>query len=496
MVERALLIYLVNASMNLSTAPKPTATDSDFGPRYQPSNNDTTSSTNSPVVSSSPKFSDIVSRVGNRGTVRKLAFVLANDLCNQLCCEQVAVAMISSGRSRVVAISGSPQFKTGSPGAVAIAQAMDECLDQNEAICFPPSVDSATFPIHRTWSQATGGSNVYSVPLRSTEETVAVASLRRGVDSPFTDQDLDRIRKHVAPFGTLLAWIDRANRPLFNHVMSGLNEWRTRKRTLLHRLLAIAFVTLVAWCIFGSMTFCPMCESSVVASDLQHITTPYESKLERIHVQAGDKVSVGDALVDFETRPIMLELATIHAEIARTQVSARAAITAGDASTAALHQAHVKVLTTKKRSLERRIDSASMAAPAKGTIVQCDVDNRLGQVFAQGDPILQFAPDDGWTLLVYLPEDVASYVAPGDCGVFISAARPNERLTFEIEAINGSAEIIDQTNVVVAQARLRCDTAWMRTGMKGVARIRTRPMPPWWIAFHKVIDWARLRFLI
>ncbi len=496
MFERALLVDLVNASMISSTATKPTAHDSDFAPTSQPGSNDARPSTSAPGLNSYSPFSDLVGKVGKRGTVRKLAFILANDLCNQLGCEQVAVATTSSSRSRLIAISGSPQFKTGSPGAVAIAQAMDECLDQNEAIRFPPTAHTAIFPIHRAWSQSTGGSHVYSVPLRSADEIIAVASFRRSADTPFSDQDSERIDEIVAPYGTLFSWVERANRPVSSQAIAGLRNWVTRRRSPLRWLSTVALASMLAWCMFGSMTFRPMCESSVVASDLQHLTAPFESKLERIHVQAGDNVTVGDALVDFETRPLMLELATIHAEIARTQVSTRAAIASGDASTAALHQAHVKVLTTKKRSLERRIDNAGMTAPADGTIVQSDVDNRLGQVFAQGDPILQFAPDDGWTLLVYLPEDVASYVAPGDSGVFISAARPRERLVFEIEAINGSAEIVDQRNVVVAKARLQCNTAWMRTGMKGVARVKTRPMPPWWIAFHNVIDWARMRFLI
>ena len=92
------------------------------------------------------------------------------------------------------------------------------------------------------------------------------------------------------------------------------------------------------------------------------MTAPLESRLETVHVAAGDIVKTGDVLAEFDTRPLQLELETLRAETARTEVSARAAVQAGDVAAAALQKSHVQVLQTRQAALERqdreRSDSA------------------------------------------------------------------------------------------------------------------------------------------
>ena len=48
----------------------------------------------------------------------------------------------------------------------------------------------------------------------------------------------------------------------------------------------------------------------------------------------------------------------------------------------------------------------------------------------------------------------------------------------------------------VARAELGENPPWIRSGMRGVARIDTVPKPVYWVALHKLIDWTRLRFWI
>ena len=57
-------------------------------------------------------------------------------------------------------------------------------------------------------------------------------------------------------------------------------------------------------------------------------------------------------------------------------------------------------------------------------VIQSHVEKKLGQVFALGDPVLQFAPNDGWRLRIHVPEGAAIDVARLQQGTFASKARP------------------------------------------------------------------------
>ena len=119
---------------------------------------------------------------------------------------------------------------------------------------------------------------------------------------------------------------------------------------------------------------------------------------------------------------------------------------------------------------------------------------RLGQVFAQGDPILEFAPHGGWQLRVLVPESAATDVTPQQIGTFVAAARPSHGLPIQLRQLDGAAQVVEGRNVFVARAKVKSAPSWLRSGMRGVAKVKTVPKPIWWVTFHGVIDWTRLRF--
>jgi hypothetical protein len=433
-------------------------------------------------------------RVSKFRSARQFCYSLTNSLCNQSQCEQVSVGIVQERRILVLAVSGCAQLKSESPGVTDLRQSMEECLDHGGIIVFPAHSDATTFPIHRQWSLLSGGSHVCSIPLRDGEEIAAVISFRRHASHPFTDSELEELTSTIQPFGGLLALVDRANQPLSRHIMKSFSELARREYTRIQKIMAAVVSIGLVWLLFGTMTYRPLCDSTVVSAELRHMTAPFEAQLGSIQVRAGDEVQAGDVLVEFETHHMRLDLAAIRAEIARGEVDVRTAIEAGDVSTAASQNAHVRVLMARKLALEHRIESAQLRAPTDGMVVQSHFDKRLGQVFAQGESVLQFAPNNGWMLEIEVPEHIAILVKPGQGGWFASAACPNENVEFCIGQINGSAEIIDGKNVFLSRAQLQHNPRWMRSGMRGVARITTTKKPVWWILFHNVIDWTRLRF--
>lgn len=443
------------------------------------------------------RIAQLAPSFGRYASTREFAYGLTNRLCNELRCEQVGLGMVRLGLVRLAAISGCADFKNSSPGVREMSQAMEECYDHGELVVFPVTDSSrATFPIHRQWSVSAGGSNLYSIPLRAGDCCVGVVSLRRRASRPLREEELQRVLDELRPIGPVLQLVDCATRGLASHTAAAfqqsLQRWKRPRRVAMTVLLALAAL----WFCFGRITYQPLCEATVVSAQLRHITTPFEARLEEVCVRAGDRVKAGDLLVQFQTHALQLELDTVLAEIKKAEVDVRQAIDSGEIAAAALHQAEIEVLLARRANFSRRIEDASIRAPMDGMVVQSHVDKRLGQVFSQGQPVLEFAPHQGWELEVQVPESIATLITPAQSGHFVSAASSSDKVPFEISQVDGSAELIDNKNVFVARAQLEADPAWIRSGMRGVARITTSPEPVYWVALHKLIDWTRMHFWI
>lgn len=435
-------------------------------------------------------------RLGSSRSLRELGYELVNSLCNRFQCEQVGLGVVASQRVRMIAISGYAQFKLSSPGVVDMSQAMEECLDQGRTLMFPPESDELAFPIHQAWAIASGGARVCSLPLAARDTIVGVLCLRRPGSSPFQPDELETLRLAAPNYAVMLSLVERANRPMTRQLADSARSALLARRSLPQCLAALICIFALGWFLFGQITYRPLCDATVVPSGINQMNAPFEAKLEKVHVRAGDTVNCGDLLGEFDTGEIKSELETVRAEVAKAGISARAAVDAGDASTAAIHRAQARVLEARASALECRIRRAQIMAPADGMIVESSFDNRVGQVYQQGEQVLKFAPHEGWRLHIRVPEEAAVFVTSTQRGLFAPAARPHEAIGFVIEYVNGSAEVIDGENVFVANALLETAPTWARSGMKGIVHVDTIQRPVWWVACHKLIDWARLRFWI
>lgn len=437
-----------------------------------------------------------IHNLGECGSVREFACTIVNSLCNRLQCEQVGFGVERSQRMEVVAVSGMPRFKSNSPGIAVHRQVMEECLDADRVVSHQANSTDEVFPIHRQWSAETGGSSVMSIPLTSGDETTGVVSFRRPSSRPFSDEEITGITQMIQPYGSAVRLLQQAHTSLLKQVQRAIGATVTKNRTPLRLLTWAAMGVGLWWFVFGTTVYRPICETSVVAAELRHFSAPFDGKLDRVHVAAGELVTKDQLLAEFDVREQQLQLESVNAELAETKINQSEAQQAGDAGKAALHRAHGQILVARANALLERIERGRLVAPADGTVLQADLTRRIGQVFRQGEEILVFAPNAGWVLEIAVPDHVASHVTIGQSGQFSASARPSESLTFEVNQLDGSASVVDGTNVFIARAPLQSNPQWMRNGMKGFGRVETKRQPVWWVCCHTAIDWARSHFLL
>jgi biotin carboxyl carrier protein len=440
-------------------------------------------------------------KVAGHSSPREFAYSIVNVLANQCGAEQVAFGITSGQRIQLLAISGLADFKPSSPGVAMMTQAMEECLDFGSLIAcpMPAGMDIIPLPIHRRWSAEAGAASVCSVPLSDSEGVSAVISLRRTATKPFTKDELSSLTRTLQPYGHAVRMLDRATRPLQQQVKFAAKESLQKSFAAgsTGRLGLTGGILLIGlWLVFGSLTYRPICTARVIAENMVQMTAPANAKLLKAYVQPGQEVQAGQLLAEFDTTETTLQLQSLEREIASAEVEVRRSITARDTSSAALHKARVGVLMTQAAGLQERVERARLLAPENGTIVRADLEKRVGQMFAPGDMVLEFAPKGGWNLEIQVPDDIGTLVQSGQTGTFAAASYSSRSMPFEIQYVGGTAQVVDGHNVFIAQAPLAERPEWMKSGMEGTARISTVEKPVWWVLAHRVIDWCRLSFWI
>ena len=448
-----------------------------------------------------PSWETSVARIAGHRSPREFAFSLVNSLAVKLGAEQVGFGLLEASRMKVLALSGVASFKAGSPGVALIQQAMDECLDYRRLVIQQNGTvgpDGTHFAIHQRWSSETGNSNLCSVPLMDADGVVAVVSVRRSAGCPFTATEVTALLQTIKPYASAIRVLERATQSLSQQLKFAV---RTNLSALTgagwpRRCVTALACTAALWCIFGSVTYKPLCHARVMARNMVQMTSALDSRLLKVHVQAGDQVQAGQLLAEFDTADQVLRLVTLERDIASSEVDVRRAIEVRDAGGAALAKARVGVFRAQADAIKIKLDRARLVAPAAGLIVRADLNQRIGQTFRMGEVVIEFAPTDGWTLEIQVPDDIGDLVRAEQTGEFAAESRTSTSLPFAIESLDGTAQVIDGGNVFVAHAQLSGQPDWLKSGMEGTAKVVTVSKPILWVAFHRVVDWCRLNFWI
>ena len=442
-------------------------------------------------------------RTGAFETVHEFAFSIVNSLKNKFGFEQVCLGRARHGRVRMLAMSGFDNLYPRSPGTRQIEQAMEECVDAGEIICFQFDANWAGRPVstghrlHRAWHHATGNAAVASIPLMFREQCVAVLSLRNPSGRPFQRGQLEKIEEMVGALVPGLRLLERAERSLRRHLSDAVvGTWRAllspgawgRKVALLGALAA------GLWFVFGTQRYVVTVPCEVVPAEVRHISAPFEGILAAAKVEPGAIVAAGDELARLDTTDLEVERAQWEAERRIAQLDLARALAAKDVAGAGQAQARIAIADNELELVAWKFQRAVLRAPADGIVLDGDLAPRVGDVVERGEPLVRFAPRREWRVRIDAPESVVVHLRPGQAGWFATRARPDRPEPLVVEQVSGSSSVMGGRNVYRVKASVRdVPPQWVRSGMRGVARIDTGRRPVWWIWLHRIIDRTRLQ---
>lgn len=445
-----------------------------------------------PQQSPSPWLPHLQAPLLGPQTLEQAASALASGLANSLDFERVTLGLVRRTGLNVVALSHSAEFAPHLGLIQALAGAMQEAIDQDVSIVFPPLPEAPPRIVqaHAALSSLGQGS-VLSIPLINAGKPIgALCFERRAGITTETLRATERLACLLAP---LIDLKQRAERPWYACAGDALRDgWSGHGRMRrLGWLAGLGAALLLAWAPLAHRVGAPARLEGAVQRVL---AAPADGYLHAAHVRPGDEVKAGQLLVELAQQDLLLLSRKWEAELTQHENNAAAALARADRAQYALAQARAGEAEAQLELTRAELARSQIAAPIDGIVIKGDLSQSLGAPVKRGEVLLTLAPRKDFRLMVEVDEREIGDVVPGRRGQLALSALPGERLAFTVGRVIPMAVTRDGRNVFEVEASFDAPPAGLRPGLRGIAKIEAGTRSLGWIATHRIGEWLQMTF--
>lgn len=441
---------------------------------------------------------------------------LVNDLQRAVRADRVALGWVRSigggGAVRVEAISDTEHVDRRMALVQKLQAAMDECLDQEHAVLYPPpssvsvaaraegdpgtqgaapaaSVDpliaQSVTHAHRELASSDARLKVVSVPLRDGDRVVGVVTLESTAEGPADLASVELTQASLDLVTPVLRLRESDDRPLYRRAWASTvrgGEWLVGTTHTAWKLGGLAVLLLTLFVTFFRMEYRVEAPAEIQPRTRAVVAAPFDGVILSLPegMAPGRRVARGEVLVQLDTREIQLAILEARSRQIQAMKEADAALKAGNRQSEVQQaQARAAQAEASLRRAEMQLEQARIVAPMDGTIIAGDLDDKVGAAVRLGDPLLQIAPLDDMLVIARLSDrdielvrDELAEKGPSR-GAVATRAAPATRHALTVERIVPLAQARDGKNAFEIRARLDQPVPGLKPGMEAVARFDT-----------------------
>ncbi|MFT3686671.1 MAG: efflux RND transporter periplasmic adaptor subunit [Phycisphaerales bacterium] len=456
----------------------------------------------------------LIGAINGAPNFKGAALRLANDLTRQLGADRAALGWIggvSEDSIHVVALSDSEKIDQRTKMVRQIADAMDECADQEQAVLFPPPpaqgdllLAQAITTAHRELAGGDGRLSLCSVPLRDGDKTLGVllVELKRRGDKPGAEGGIDLRGVEVLQAAMDLVtpvlavkWSDSRQLPrrALADAKKGL-AWAVGPKHTVWKGVAVLAAIALLFVTFFKIEHRVGAVVELRPRTQRTVSAPFDGVVWKLGdgVEPGKAVKQGDVIVEMDTRELLLQRDQADAKIQQASRQLSAARRDGKVAEAQMAQAAIDKSEAEKALAEVKIGLAKLVAPMDGVVIAGDMRDKLGASVKAGEEMFLLAPTNDLIAVARVDERDVAMVKVGAKGELATRARPSEGFPLTVETIVPMAQPKDGKNLFEVRAHLENEADWLRPGMEGRIRIDAGQRSLLWIGTRRVVDQVRL----
>ena len=430
-------------------------------------------------------------------SIGKVFTVLINELTSEFACERVAVGEIKKHHAQVIALSNSAKFDDKSNLIQTLSAAMDEAIDQDQAIVYPKAENETTSITyaHAELARKFGSGSICTIPFVYDESVFAVLTMERNEANPFDQQTINICEQTLAlisPFLKLkhydeLFWVQKLGRSTKNFLTKLFGYQYLRLK-----LLALALFIFISFSATMEGDFRISADAVLEGRIQRTISAPIDGYIQTAIVRAGDTVLKGKIMVIMESVDLKLEKNKLEGEQKQLQREYREAMANRELVQVRVLNAQLTQIEAKIKLKEEQIQRTYIKSPFDGIIIDGDLSQSLGAPVDRGDSLFTIAPLEGYRVILKVNERSISYIRHAQKGTLALSSLPDRKFPLQIEKITAVALTDDGSNIFRVEAALADAPKLLRPGMEGIGKIEIGQEKLLWIWTHKMIDWVKL----
>jgi multidrug resistance efflux pump len=440
---------------------------------------------------------DLVAMLNRSQRFVEAALLFCNEIAARHRCERVSLGWEERGMMCTRAMSHTDKFVRKMEAVQRMESAMEECLDQDEPIAWPPAAgETQVTRDHRKLAEGQERGFLCSFPLRLNDQPVGVVLCERAQEA-FEEEEVRDLMICADLNAPRLAELHRRDR------WFGA-RWAESARTASSKLVgprhtwaklgAVAGTVALASLFVVQPTYRVEAPFTLRPQNVSLLSAPFDGFIFNVKVEAGDAVQVGDPLLEFDTRDLLLEEAGALADCDRFRSEEEKDRANGALADMRIAQAQLAQAKARLDLVRHRLSLATLTSPYDGFVVEGDLKERIGAPVRRGDVLFRVSRLDAAYIECRVDERDIQDLQPGARGQIAFASRPKTKFPLEVVLVEPVAVEESAGNVYVVRCKLSGadPEAWWRPGMTGLSKIEAGQRTLFSIIFRRTIDKLRL----
>ncbi len=456
----------------------------------------------------------LIASINNARTFKGASIQLVNDLCRQLGVDRVAMGWVGGAKnaegrrfSKVIAMSDTEQIDRRMAMVRKIETAMDECLDQEQAVLYPPPpvegagadvlLSQAITHAHRDLAAGDAKLKVASLPLRIDERVLGVMLVESTGAGAIDLQTIELLQASLDLIAPVLEIRRSDDRNLALRAWDSAHRagaWLVGPRHTLWKIAGALVVAATLVVTLVDVTYRVSAPMRLEAREPRTVSVPFSGKIRSLApgIEPGVRVEKGQLLFEMDTTEQQLQKLQAQSQIVEAEKKADEARKKGNISDAQQAEAQAEQARARLGLAQHNIDEARVVAPISGTIIAGDIRDKVGAAVEIGQSVFQIADLSDMVVEARVDDRDIALVRPDATGEIATKADPAKSFPFTVERIVPLSQAEEGKNAFVVRGKLSGSAPWFRPGMEGIAKFNTEEHSLAWIAGRRVIDQLRL----
>lgn len=444
------------------------------------------------------KVLEMVTSAVEQGRFKEAAMAFVTRLATGLECDRVSVGFLDGKHVRVSALSHSAAFGKQMNLVAAIGLAMEEAIDQQAMIVYPPSPDDVPLVVraHGELVRQHGSGTICTIPLGRDGKFFGVLMLERPGGRGFDQGTMELCETVAGLVGPILEVKRQEERLPVARTAESLKAQLLKLFGPGH--LALKAVTVVVALLVLFFTVAKgdyrVTAPTALEGEVQRVVgAPFNGYIREATARAGDIVRRGQMLCLLDTRDLTLERLKWFTQREQFLKEYREAMAKHDRAQTSITKAKADQAEAQLALVEEQLARAKVIAPFDGIVTKGDLSQSLGAPVERGQVLFEVAPLDAYRVIVEVDERDIDEVSVGQRGELRFPSMPGEIFGLTLVKITPVTTAKEGRNYFRLEASLDGTNLRLRPGMEGVAKVtagRHRLICIW---THEVVDWVRLQ---